>query len=70
MYPSRVPHIFIGDDTQVEVEGKGSVDMHDGRFENIIYVPNLSTNLLSIYQITHYGDGKKVEFRLDSVVVK
>ncbi|MGI4370261.1 GAG-pre-integrase domain-containing protein, partial [Klebsiella pneumoniae] len=49
---------------------KGSVDMDDGTFENVLYVPNLSTNLLSIYQITHYGNGKKVEFTPDSVVVK
>ena len=68
--PSKVPHIFIGDDTQVEVEGEGSVDMDNGTFENVLYVPNLSANLLSIYQITHYGDGKKVEFLPDSVVVK
>ena len=68
--PSKVPHIYIGDDTQVEVEGKGSVDMDDGTFENFLYVTNLSTNLLSIYQITHYGNGKKVEFTPDSVVVK
>lgn len=63
--PSKVPHIYIGDDTQVEVKGKGSVDMDDGTFENVIYVPNLSTSLLSIYQITHYGNGKKLEFTLD-----
>lgn len=68
--PFKVPHIYIGDDTQVEVEGKGSVDMDDGTFENVLYVPNLSTNLLSIYQITLYGNGKKVEFTPDSVVVK
>ncbi|GLJ18486.1 hypothetical protein SUGI_0328120 [Cryptomeria japonica] len=44
--------------------------MDDGTFENVLYVPNLSTNILSIYQITHYGNGKKVEFTPNSIVVK
>lgn len=68
--PSKVPHIYIGDDTQLEVEWKCSVAMDDGTFENVLYVSNLSTNLLSIYQITHYGNGKKVEFTPDLVMVK
>lgn len=41
-----------------------------GTFENILYAPSLSTNLLSIYQITHYGNGKKVEFTPNLVIVK
>lgn len=44
--------------------------MYDGTFENVLYVHNLTTNLLSIYQITHYGDVKKVEFTPKSVMVK
>ncbi|GLJ54744.1 hypothetical protein SUGI_1175930 [Cryptomeria japonica] len=70
MEPSKVPHIYIGDDTQVEVEGKGLVSMDDGTFENVLYVPNLTTNLPSIYQNTYYDNGKKFEFTPDSIVVK
>ena len=53
----------------MEVEGKGHVEMENGEFKYILYVPNLSSNLLSIYQITHLGYGKKVVFLPDSVVV-
>ena len=29
---SMVPHIFVGDDTKMEVEGKGHVEMENGEF--------------------------------------
>ena len=49
---SKVPHIFMGNNTKMEVEGKGNVEMENGKFQNVLYVPNLSSNLLSIYQVT------------------
>ena len=64
---SKVPHIFVGDKSKMEVGGKGNVEMELGEFKNVLYVPNLSSNLLSIYQITHLGDGHRVEFLPDSV---
>ena len=68
--PSNVPYIYVGNDTQVEVQGKGNVELDNGIFKEVIHVPNLSTNLFSIYQITHYGCGNKVQFLPDIVVVK
>ena len=64
---SKVPHIFVGDDTKMDVEEKGNVEMENGEFQNVLYVPNLSSNLLSIYQITHLGDGNRVEFLPESI---
>ena len=61
MTHSEVPHIFIGDETKVEVEGKGEFEMDNGVFKDVLYVPNLTSNLLVVYQMTHYGDGNKVE---------
>ena len=46
---SQVPHIFVGDDTKMEFEGKGNVEMENGEFRDVLYVPNLSSNLLSVY---------------------
>jgi hypothetical protein len=63
---SRHP-ILMGDDTPVVVVGEGRVEIHNGSFENILHVPNLSMNLFSIYQITQKG--KKVKFTSDSVLV-
>ena len=53
----------------MEVEGKGNVEMENVDFKDVLYVPNLSSNLLLIYQITHLGYGHRVEFLPDSVQV-
>ena len=66
---SKVPHIFVGDDTKIKFEGKGQVEMENGEFKDVLYVPKISSNLLSIYQITDLGDDNKVEFLLDLVMV-
>ena len=66
---SKVAHIFVGDNIKMEVEGKGHVEMENGEFKDVLYVPNLSSNLLLVYQITHIGDGHKVEFLPDLVMV-
>ena len=49
----------------MEVEGKGHIEMDNGEFKDVLYIPNLSSNLLLVYQITHLGDDHKVEFRPD-----
>jgi hypothetical protein len=63
---SRPPNL-MGDDIPVAVAREGRVELHNGSFENVLHVPNLSMNLLSVYQITQKG--KKVEFTLDLVFV-
>lgn len=67
--PCTTSTISMGDNTPFEVYGRGSIDMDDGTFQNVICVPSLSTNLLSIYQITHSGSGRRVEFTPDSMVI-
>jgi hypothetical protein len=46
------PPILMGDDTLVAVVGEGRVELPYGIFENVLHIPKLSINLLSIYQIT------------------
>jgi hypothetical protein len=58
--PCSRPPLLTGDDTPVEVAGEGRVELHNGSFENVLHVPKISMNLLSVYQITQKG--KKVEF--------
>jgi hypothetical protein len=41
-----------------------------GKFNNVFYVLDLSSNFLSIFQITHYGDGKTIEFLPHDVVIR
>ena len=49
------PPILMGDDTPVAVAREGRVELHNGSFENVLHVPNLSMNLLLVYQITQKG---------------
>jgi hypothetical protein len=50
LIPCSRPPILMGDDTPVEVEGEGRVELHNDSFENVLNVPKLSMNLLSIYR--------------------
>jgi hypothetical protein len=67
LIPCSIPPILTGDDTPVVVAGEGRVEIHNGSFENVLHVPKISINLLSVYQITQKG--KRFEFTLDSVSV-
>ena len=53
----------------MEVERIGKVQMENGELKDVLHVPSMNSNLLSIYQITHYGGGNKVEFLSNSVMV-
>jgi hypothetical protein len=65
--PCSRPPILMGDDTPIAVAGEGRMELHNGSFENVLHVPKLSMNLLSVYQITQKG--KRVEFTSDSVSI-
>jgi hypothetical protein len=62
--------IFVGDDRSLSVVGSGIVQVDNGHFNDVLFVPSLSCNPLSIYQITHSGEGKTVEFSPNQVVIK
>jgi hypothetical protein len=62
--------IFVGDDRFLSVEGYGTIQVENGHFNDVLCVPSLSCNLLSVYQITHSGEGKTVEFSPHHVVIK
>eukprot|EP00253_Pinus_taeda_P001912 PITA_01912 len=61
------PPILMGDDSPIEVIGKGRVELLHGSFEDVLHVPKLSVNLLLVYHITHSSTGKRVEFTPDVV---
>ena len=59
----------MADDTQIQVEGEGSIKSEHGVFKNVLYGPSLVANMLSIYQMTHTGSPKQVVFGHDSVEI-
>src|SRR5713101_4699107 len=66
---SKGPPIVLGDEFLTESLGKGRIDLDHGKFSNVLYVPGLTSNLLSVYQMTHIGSPKKVIFSLDEVEI-
>jgi len=62
--------ILMGNNTYMSVTGKGSISFGDNTFQDVLCVPHLMNNLLSIYHITHGGNGRSVEFTLDKVIIK
>jgi hypothetical protein len=67
---SNTKKIFVGNDRSLSVEGYGTFQVENGHFNDVLCVPILSFNLLSVYQITHSGEGKTVEFSPHQVVIK
>ena len=59
----------MGDDSTIISEGQGTVDLENGYFSNVLYVPSLESNLLSVYQMTHAGVPKRVSFSLNDVEI-
>jgi hypothetical protein len=62
--------IFVSDDKSLSVVGSGTIQVENGHFNDLVCVSSLSYNLLSIYRITHSGEGKTVEFLTHQVVIK
>ena len=54
--------IHMGNDSQIISKGKGTVKLEHGIFYDVLYVPFLASNLLSVYQMTHIGFPKRVTF--------
>ena len=59
----------MADDSQIRAKGKGSIKFEHGKFNDVLYVPSLPTNLLSVYQMTHTGSPKWVIFGPESVEI-
>ena len=63
------PTIHMVDDSQILAAGRGTIREKHGVFEDVLYVPSLATNKLSIYQMTHTSSSKQVVFGPDSMEI-
>jgi hypothetical protein len=59
----------MGDNSPVEVTGKGRIGLTNKSFDNVLHVPKSSINLLSMYQMTKPGIGKRDIFTPDAVCI-
>ena len=60
---------MLGDDSLTNSLGKGRIDLDHGKFNNVLAVPGLASNLLLVYQMTHAGSPKKVIFSPNDVEI-
>ena len=44
------PSIQMGNNSKFKTKGKGSVKLEHGRFKDVLFVPSLASNMLSIHQ--------------------
>jgi hypothetical protein len=56
------PPIFMGDNSPVEVTKKGRIELTNESFENVLHVPKISVNILSMYQMTNSITRKRIIF--------
>jgi hypothetical protein len=54
--------ILMGDNSRVEVIDKGRIELTKGSFENVLHIPKIFVNLLSMYQMKNSGTGNKFIF--------
>ena len=52
------PSIQMGNNNKFQTKGKVSIKLEHGKFKDVLYVPSLAANLLSVYQMTHTGSPK------------
>ena len=63
-------NIYVGDDISVSVVGSRIIHLDNCQFKDVLCVPTLSYNFLSMYQINHSGEGKTIKFTPNQVVIK
>ena len=66
---SKGPPIVLGDDSLTDSLGKGRINLDNCKFNNVLYVPFLASNILSMYNMTHTGSPNKFILSPDDVEI-
>jgi hypothetical protein len=61
------PPIMMGDNSFVEVTGKGRIELTNKIFENVLHIPKIYVNLLSMYQMKNSVTRNKFIFTPNSM---
>ena len=66
---SKGPPIVLGDKSLSDSMGKGRIDLNHGNFNNVLYVPGVSSNILLVCQMNLNGSPNKVIFSPNEVEI-
>ena len=69
LHPYNGPSILMSDDSEILAKGIGRINLDNGYFNNVLFVPYLLENLLSIYQMNNTSLDKRVTFTQDDVEI-
>ena len=59
--------VQMGDDSEIQTKGIGRISLEHGFINDMLYVLELATNLMSVYQMIHTGEVKRVTVTPDMV---
>jgi hypothetical protein len=57
----------MGDNSPVKVIDKGRIELTNRSFENVLHIPKISFNILSMYQMKNSSTIKRFIFTPDAV---
>jgi hypothetical protein len=57
----------MGDNSPVEAIGKERIELTNGSFKNVLHIPKIYVNILSMYQMKNSHTGKRFIFTPDAV---
>jgi hypothetical protein len=63
----KVHPIMMGDNSPVKVTDKGRIGLTNGSFENVLHVPKIFINIISMYQMKKCSTRKKSIFTPDAM---
>jgi hypothetical protein len=63
------PPILMGGNSPFKVTRKGRIELTNRSFENMLHIPKLFINLLSVYQMKKSGTGKRFILTHDAVYI-
>ena len=69
MHSNSGPTVRMGDDFEIQTKGVGRIDLEHGYFNDVLDVPDLEENWISVYQMTYIGESKRVAFNPDLVKI-
>ena len=62
LQPYSGPSIIMGGDLEITTKWFGRIDLNNGYFNNVLFVPKIEENTFFVYQMTHTGSAKRVTF--------